>query len=157
MAKHIKDLKDLSVLRVRAGYRHSGPKEPEENKKRFFRIANAGEGQALALRAGREQSRRGRQQSRPGGLSYGENGIVSRYVQASRGTGPRPTVKGRRFFHGLWTALWDLTILLQPSQRRAVKAASASSGSAVRAPLRLPVRCFAPRAACHSPNCQRIR
>ena len=33
---------------------------------------NDREGQALALRAGREQSRRGRQQSRPGGLSYGE-------------------------------------------------------------------------------------
>ena len=53
MAKFIKDLKDLSVLRRRAGYRHSGPKGPEENKRRFFRSANDGEGQALALREGR--------------------------------------------------------------------------------------------------------
>ena len=50
LAKSIKDLKDLSVLHVCAGYRHSGPKGPEENKRRFFRGANAGEGQALALR-----------------------------------------------------------------------------------------------------------
>ena len=35
-AKSIKDLKDLSVLRVTACYRHSGPKGPEENKRRFF-------------------------------------------------------------------------------------------------------------------------
>ena len=35
LAKPIKDLKDLSVLRKRAGYRHSGPKGPEENKRRF--------------------------------------------------------------------------------------------------------------------------
>ena len=50
MAKPIKDLKDLRILRGRAGYRHSGPKGPEENKRRFFRGANDGEGQALALR-----------------------------------------------------------------------------------------------------------
>ena len=52
MAKPIKDLKDLKVLRRRAGYRHSGPKGPEENKKRFFRSTDDGEGQALALREG---------------------------------------------------------------------------------------------------------
>ena len=50
MSKHIKDLKDLSILRVRACYRHSGPKGPEEKKRRFFRSASDGEGQALALR-----------------------------------------------------------------------------------------------------------
>ena len=49
-AKAIKDLKDLRNLRGRAGYRHSGPKGPEENKRRFFRGANDGEGQALAPR-----------------------------------------------------------------------------------------------------------
>ena len=50
LAKTIKDLKDLSVLGVRAGYRHSGPKGPEENQRRFFCSANDGEGQALAPR-----------------------------------------------------------------------------------------------------------
>ena len=50
MEKPIKDLKDLRALRVSASYRHSGPKGPEENKIRFFRSANDGEGQALALR-----------------------------------------------------------------------------------------------------------
>ena len=50
LAKPIKDLKDLRVLRVCACYRHSGPKGPEENKKRFFSSADDGEGQALALR-----------------------------------------------------------------------------------------------------------
>ena len=50
LAKSIKDLKDLSVLRGCAGYRHSGPKGPEENKRRFLRSADDGEGQALALR-----------------------------------------------------------------------------------------------------------
>ena len=48
--KHIKDLKDLKALRVVECYRHSGPKGPEENKKRFFCGARHGEGQALALR-----------------------------------------------------------------------------------------------------------
>ena len=52
MSKHIKDLKDLRILRRRACYRHSGPKGPEENKRRFFRSGNNGEGQALALREG---------------------------------------------------------------------------------------------------------
>ena len=47
-AKPIKDLKALSVLHRRAGYRHSGPKGPEENKRRFFRSANDGEGNPLA-------------------------------------------------------------------------------------------------------------
>ena len=51
-AKPIKDLKALSVLHRRAGYRHSGPKGPEENKRRFLRSADDGEGQALALREG---------------------------------------------------------------------------------------------------------
>ena len=50
LLKHIKDLKDLGILLVCAGYRHSGPKGPEENKRRFFRIANDGEGLSLALR-----------------------------------------------------------------------------------------------------------
>ena len=50
LAKPIKDLKDLRVLRGRACYRHSGPKGPEEHQRRFFRSADAGEGQALALR-----------------------------------------------------------------------------------------------------------
>ena len=36
MAKVIKDLKALRVLGVRACYRHSGPKGPEEIKRRFF-------------------------------------------------------------------------------------------------------------------------
>ena len=49
LAKTIKDLKDLRVLRSRAGYRHSGPTDLK-NKRRFFRSANDGEGQALALR-----------------------------------------------------------------------------------------------------------
>ena len=35
LAKAIKDLKDLRVLRVHACYRHSGPKGPEEHKRRF--------------------------------------------------------------------------------------------------------------------------
>ena len=35
LAKPIKDLKDLRVLRVHACYRHSGPKGPEEHKRRF--------------------------------------------------------------------------------------------------------------------------
>ena len=52
MSKSIKDLKDLRVLRRRAGYRHSGPKGPEENQRRFFYSASDGEGQALALREG---------------------------------------------------------------------------------------------------------
>ena len=50
MSKSIKDLKDLRILRGRACYRHSGPKGPEEHQRRFFRSADAGEGQALALR-----------------------------------------------------------------------------------------------------------
>ena len=50
MSKPIKDLKDLSILRDRACYRHSGPKGPEEHKRRFFHSASDGEGQALALR-----------------------------------------------------------------------------------------------------------
>ena len=50
--QNIKDLKDLRALRVCACYRHSGPKGPEENKRRFFRSASDGEGQALALREG---------------------------------------------------------------------------------------------------------
>ena len=49
MAKPIKDLKDLSVLRGCACYRHSGP---TDLKRRFFLSANDGEGQALALREG---------------------------------------------------------------------------------------------------------
>ena len=39
MAKSIKDLKDLSILRRRACYRHSGPKGPEEKERRFFTVA----------------------------------------------------------------------------------------------------------------------
>ena len=50
LAKSIKDLKDLRILRERVCYRHSGPKGPEENQRRFFRSADNGEGQALALR-----------------------------------------------------------------------------------------------------------
>ena len=53
LSKSIKDLKDLRVLRGRACYRHSGPKGPEENQRRFFCSASDGEGQALALREGK--------------------------------------------------------------------------------------------------------
>ena len=52
LAKPIKDLKDLRVLRVHACYRHSGPKGPEENQGRFFRSANAGEGNPLGCACG---------------------------------------------------------------------------------------------------------
>ena len=75
MAKHIKDLKDLRLLRGRAGYRHSGPTDLKRTRDGFFRSplsvvcarlitnrsdqasltyrawrANDSEGQALALR-----------------------------------------------------------------------------------------------------------
>ena len=49
MAKQIKDLKALSILRVYACYRHSGP---TDLKRRFFRSVNDGEGLSLALRCG---------------------------------------------------------------------------------------------------------
>ena len=45
-SKAIKDLKDLSVLRERANYRHSGPTDLRD----VFPSASDGEGQALALR-----------------------------------------------------------------------------------------------------------
>ena len=44
----IKDLKDLSIHRTAAFYRHAGPKDL---KRCFLRRSNDREGQALALRA----------------------------------------------------------------------------------------------------------
>ena len=49
ISKAIKDLKDLSVLRSRTCYKHSGPMDLREQET-FFPSANTGEGQALALR-----------------------------------------------------------------------------------------------------------
>ena len=81
LAKPIKDLKDLRALRVCACYRHSGPKGPEERKRRFF-IARAmaracpspyGEGAAFfPVARGLVPRERwsARTKSRPGGLSY---------------------------------------------------------------------------------------
>ena len=79
LAKPIKDLKDLRVLRGRVCYRHSGPKGPEENQRRFFRSANDGEGNPLACACGMRGPKPYDEggpsvaiASRPGGLSYGE-------------------------------------------------------------------------------------
>ncbi len=75
MAKHIKDLKDLRVLRWCACYRHSGPKGPEENKRRFFRSGNDGEGNPLACACGMR-----------GPSPYGERGFS---LSVARGPVPR--------------------------------------------------------------------
>ena len=76
MVKHIKDLKDLRALRIAECYRHSGPKGPEENKRRFFPSANAGEGNPLACACGMR-----------GPKPYGEGGGFSPPV--ARGPVPR--------------------------------------------------------------------
>ena len=76
LLKHIKDLKDLGILLVCAGYRHSGPKGPEENKRRFSasrtmardRPPHYDEGEGFLPPRPREARRP--IASRPGGLSY---------------------------------------------------------------------------------------
>ena len=59
LANHIKDLKDLRLLRRRASYRHSGPtdlrtvffhRSAGACPPRSLECTNNGEGQALALR-----------------------------------------------------------------------------------------------------------
>ena len=52
MSKPIKDLKDLSILRDRACYRHSGPTDLKSTRDVFFRSANDGEGNPLASACG---------------------------------------------------------------------------------------------------------
>ena len=84
MAKSIKDLKDLRVLRVCACYRHSGPKGPEENQRRFFPSASDGEGNPLACACGMR-----------GPKPYGERGIFS--VRSAGACPPRSlTLCGKR-------------------------------------------------------------
>ena len=94
LAKVIKDLKDLRILRERACYRHSGPKGPEEHQRRFFHSASDGEGNPLACACGNLRGPKpygevpffpvargpvprdrwsARTKSRPGGLSYREH------------------------------------------------------------------------------------
>ena len=84
LAKAIKDLKDLSVLRVCAGYRHSGPTDLKRTRD-VFSVARAmardrpspyGEGAGVIFTVARGPVPRerwtARTISRPGGLSYGD-------------------------------------------------------------------------------------
>ena len=89
----IKDLKDLSVYREAAYYRHVGPKGPEE----VFFYANDRGGQAPALRLKKRAVYR-RARACPSPCLDRENGLGLRSVFAqvgrSRGTGPRATGPG---------------------------------------------------------------
>ena len=96
LATSIKDLKDLRVLRRRAGYRHSGPTDLRD----VFSLARAmardrpspyGEGVAFFYRSAGACPPRlsGRPQPGEGNPLGCACGI----------RGPSPYVKGRRFFH----------------------------------------------------------
>ena len=101
LAKPIKDLKDLRVLRVHACYRHSGPKGPEEHKRRFSlaramardRPSPYGEGAAFFYRSAGALGCHTRMRA-----GFPRDRWIVRACSMARDR-PSPYVKGRRFFH----------------------------------------------------------